>query len=52
MFGRKKRRNIKKQTEIMRLQAQQQGLVVSPHPEGSLGDWLYKRKVRKQQGGK
>ncbi|GAB3154342.1 hypothetical protein GCM10027258_58050 [Amycolatopsis stemonae] len=47
MFGRKKRRNIAKQTEIARKQAEAQGLVVSKHPEGSLGDRLHKRRVRK-----
>ncbi|WP_284746466.1 hypothetical protein [Amycolatopsis sp. RTGN1] len=50
MFGRKKRRNIAKQTEIQRRQAEAQGLVVSPYPEGSLGDRLYKRKAAKAAG--
>ncbi|WP_410639346.1 hypothetical protein [Amycolatopsis sp. lyj-346] len=48
MFGRKKRRNIAKQTEIQRRQAEAQGLVVSPYPEGSLGDRLYKHKAAKK----
>lgn len=47
MFGRKKRRNIAKQTEIQRRQAEAQGIVVSKYPEGSLGDRLHKRKARK-----
>lgn len=47
MFGQKTRRNIAKQTEIQRRQAEAQGLVVSKYPEGSLGDRLHKRKVRK-----
>ncbi len=44
MFGRKKRRNIAKQTEIMRAQAKAEGLAISPYPEGSLGDVLWKRR--------
>ncbi len=48
VFGRKKRRNIAKQTEIQRRQAEAQGLVVSPYPEGSLGDRLYKHKAAKK----
>ncbi|MEV6879772.1 hypothetical protein [Amycolatopsis sp. NPDC051128] len=47
VFGRKKRRNIAKQTEIQRRQAEAQGLVVSKYPEGSLGDRLHKRKAKK-----
>ena len=51
MFGRKKRRNIAKQTEIQRRRAEAEGLVVSPYPEGSLGDRLYKRRSRRAAGG-
>jgi hypothetical protein len=51
VFGRKKRRNIAKQTEIQRRQAEAQGIVVSKYPEGSLGDLLHKRKARKAAEG-